>query len=228
VNISWKMGVATVPLVVASIACGPVSVAPSATAPSQVVSPSPAVVSSSPAGTPTANAIDTSIWKTYESQRYGFSVGYPADWTVDPADHDWTLATDAIWPNEATEHLEGGPEGAQVGVSAWSVAVAPGTSIDTWLSAYCAKNNVLCTRIQDRVGPATMDGHAATLVWFDDELPHAIVLVDGRVYVIACWRPETDASVVRYSGSSRLVEAFVSTMKLLPGGPARSAAPSPS
>ena len=173
-------------------------------------------------------ATEPSTWTTYVSKRYGFSIAHPADWTEDPADHDWTLAKDAVWPNTATEHFELPIENQGVGVSVWSVAVDPGTSVDSWLRAYCQKNNVDCTGILDRAVAATMDGHPGSLVTFDD-VPHALFLVDGRIYVIACWRPDNDPSVLKYSGSKRLVEAFLSTMHLLPGGPAPSTAtPRPS
>jgi hypothetical protein len=39
--------------------------------------------------------IDETTWTTFFSDRYQFSMGYPSDWTVVPADHDWTLAEDA-------------------------------------------------------------------------------------------------------------------------------------
>ncbi len=29
-------------------------------------------------------------WTTYTSSQYGFSIGHPADWTVDPASRAWT------------------------------------------------------------------------------------------------------------------------------------------
>ncbi len=167
------------------------------------------------------------MWTTYVSKRYGLSIAHPVDWTPTPPDHDWTLPKDALWPNTATERFysEGEVDGQGVAVSVWSVAVDPGTSVDSWLQTYCQKNNVDCTGILDQAVAATMDGHPGSLVTFDD-VPHAIFLVDGRIYVIACWRPDTDPSVLKYSGSKRLVEAFVSTMHLLPGGPAPTTATS--
>ena len=230
-NRSLKKAFGAAAVAVVGVACNSVAVAPSsAGAPSAAVSPSPvapsAAVAQSPASTSSPDALDTSTWTTYVSRRYGFSIARPTDWTEDPAAHDWTLAMDAIWPNEATEHFEGGPEGAQVGVSAWSVAVDRDASIDSWLSTYCQKNSVSCTGIPRRA-VTTMDGHAGTLVAVND-VPHALFLVDSRIYVVACWRPDTDPSVLKYSGSFRLVEAFVSTMKLLREGPARSAAAPPS
>ena len=219
-------------VVVAVVACGPAVVAPASVAPSLAVAPPTTAPSPtlSPTAAPTLspNLLDTSTWTTYVSKRYGFSIAYPVDWHSDSADHDWTLAKDAVWPNTATEHFELPIENEGVGVSVWSVAVAPGTSVDSWLLGYCQKNNVDCTGILDQAVAATMDGHPGSLVTFDD-VPHAIFLVDGRIYAIACWLADDDPTVLKYSGSKRLVEAFVSTMDLLPGGPAPSATtPSPS
>ena len=53
------------------------------------------------------------------------------------------------------------------------------------------------------------------------------LLVDGRMYVVACWRPNDDPSVAKYSGAIKLVQAYVSTMHLLPDGPASAAPTSP-
>ncbi len=233
-NKTLKIAFAATALVVVSIACGPSAVAPSPVTPSAaaVVSPppnaSPSLQSATAAPTPTSDLLDTTTWTTYASKRYGFSIAHPADWTEDPAEHDWTLATDAAWPNAATEHFELPIENQGVGVSVWSAPVDPGTSVDSWFRAYCQKNNVDCTGVLDRAAAATMDGHAASLVTFDD-VPHALFVVDGRIYAIACWRPDDDPAVSKYSGSRRLVEAFLSTMRLLPRDPAPSSlTPSPS
>ena len=157
------------------------------------------------------------MWTTYVSKRYGLSIAHPVDWTPTPPDHDWTLPKDALWPNTATERFysEGEVDGQGVAVSVWSVAVDPGTSVDSWLQTYCQKNNVDCTGILDQAVAATMDGHPGSLVTFDD-VPHAIFLVDGRIYVIACWRPTSTerAEVLRVQAAC---EAFVSTIHLLPG-----------
>lgn len=198
----------------------------------------PTTTSPSPTPSPTAspspspNLVDTATWTTYVSARYGFSIAHPADWIEQPSDHAWTLAKGGSCcpPDTAFENftLTTTPNLGIV-VSAWSVAVPPGTSVDSWIQAYCRpKNTTPCTGIQSRAVAATMDGHSGLLVPFTDDV-QAFFLVDGRIYAIACWRPEADASTLPYSGSQRLLEAFLSTMRLLPGGPAPSAAaPGPS
>jgi hypothetical protein len=186
--------------------------------PSPTVTPSAAAPTLSPQ--PSPSPIDTSTWTTYVSDRYGFSIGHPADWTVRPADHDWTIAADDYWFNTAWETFEA-PD-ATIGISAWSVAVEPGTSVDAWLQANCPKYDTPCTGIQDRAIVVSLDGHPGILVPFTDDL-QAFILVDSRMYVVASGRP-----AAAYD-SLRLLQAYLSTMHLLPGGPAPSVtSPSPS
>jgi hypothetical protein len=117
---------------------------------------------------------------------------------------------------------------AAVLVSAWSVAVPPGTSANTWIQTYCPKSTAPCTAIQARAVPVNMDGHAGVLVPFTSDV-QAFILVGNRMYVVAEWRPEFDQSVLTYGSGRLLVEGYLSTMHLLPGGPAPSAAtPRPS
>ncbi len=204
------------------IGAGPTPTTSPSPTPSPTASPTP-----SPSASP--NLLDTSSWTTYSSARYGFSIAHPAGWTESPSDHVWTLAKDAVFPSTAAEDFSISPPSdpnGDVRVSAWSVAVAPGTTVASWIQAYCPKNTTPCTGIQSRAVAATMDGHAGTLVPFTSDV-QAFFLVNGRIYAIACWRPESDKSVLPYSGSQRLVETFLSTMHLLPGGPAPSATTTP-
>jgi hypothetical protein len=58
-----------------------------------------------------------------------------------------------------------------------------------------------------------MDGHPGSLVDSGADMS-VYTLVDDRMYVLASWRPGSEFD------SRRLVGAFLSTMHLLPGGPA--------
>jgi hypothetical protein len=73
---------------------------------------------------PTTSSLDTSDWVTYTSDRYGFSVGYPADWTPRSAERDWTFEVDAVDPSSPAMEQLIAPDG-NVRVSAWSVPLAP-------------------------------------------------------------------------------------------------------
>ena len=193
--------------------------------PTASTAPSP---SAPPTASPSPDPLDTATWTPYVSNRYGFSIAHPADWVATPADHDWTFPTDAIdYLAGGSEHFELTVPDVGVGVTAWSVAVAPGTTLDAWIQAYCAATDpASCAALADQTFPATMDGHPGSLVIIGS--PQAFFLVDDRIYAVACWRADDDPSVVKYSGSRRLVETYLSTMRLLPGGPASSSSPAPS
>ena len=192
-------------------------------------SPTPSVTPvPSPTLTASANLLDTATWTTYVSNRYGFSIGHPAGWTVVPADHDWTFAADVDWLSTGAEaFLTAVDQGIRM--TAWSVAIEPGTTLDAWLQAYCPLTMVSsddkaadCPAVIDQASAATIDGHDGLLVPFPKDT-QAFFQVGDRLYAVAIWRPETHPSVVRYSGTRRLVEAVISTMRLLPAGPAPSA-----
>ena len=162
-------------------------------------SPSPTVTPSAPAPTPSPQPSPTPLtatWTTYTSTRYGFSIGHPADWTVDPSKHVWTLAKDT--PSFQSSGIESfnSPDG-HVRASAWSVAVKPGTSADAWLQTYCPKNTYACSEIQAGAVAVSMDGHAGLLVRFTDDT-QAFILVNNRMYVVADWRPDSDQTVSIY------------------------------
>jgi hypothetical protein len=200
--------------------------------------PSPAVLpTATPSPTTAAQAVadrlDITKWTTYVSNRYGFRIGHPADWTERPADHSWTLPTAAASgaPDAMGTSAEGFiAPGQTILVSAWSVAVAPGTTATTWIAnLYCPSlyvpspsDQVGCERLGPggpRVTPVAVDGHAGSLVRFSEDT-QAFVLVGNTMYVVACWRPEDEPSVAPYGGATRLLEGYISTMHLLPGGPA--------
>jgi hypothetical protein len=113
-------------------------------------------------------------------------------------------------------------------VSAWSVAVAPGTSAAAWIQTYCPKVTAPCIGIPARTVAVSMDGHAGSLVRFTDDV-EAFVLVNNRMYIVGEWRADNDqANLAGYASGTLLVKYFLSTMHLLPGGPAPSASPRPS
>jgi len=183
--------------------------------------------SAQPSPRPSPTPIGTATWTTYVSARYGFSIGHPADWSVTPADHDWTFAKDAGDTSSPGSHTAWerflSPDG-NIAVSAWSVAVTPGTTVTAWVRAYCliAESGDPCATIQSQAVAVNVDGHAGSLVPFTQDT-QAFFPVNNRMYVVASWRPAG-----KYD-SLRLLQAYLSTMRLLPGGPAPTTPkPSPS
>jgi hypothetical protein len=192
--------------------------------------PSPTVTPSAPAPSPspqpTPFAIDLTTWTSYTSTRYGFSISHPADWTVTPATRAWVFPADATVygpRNAGTENFVAA--NGDVAASAWSVAVPPGTTADAWIRAYClvAESGDPCSALANQTVAATMDGHAGSLVSFAQDT-QSFILVQNRIYVVAIWR---SADYIP-GGVPRLLEAYLSTMHLLPGVPAASASPRPS
>jgi hypothetical protein len=235
VNSKLKMALAATAVVVvagAAIACGPAALAPSsAVAQSPVPSSSEQVPSATTSPSPSIGPLSTTGWMTYHSKLYGFDIGHPIDLPFDGApDHVWTLAKDSpSFKSTALEnfHRKDAVNG-DVRVSAWSVAVEPGTTLEEWIAAYCQQNDGPCTGIQDRAVAvyAGRDRHPGLLAPFTDDA-YAFFLDNDRIYVVAVWRPEADPSVMMYGGSRRLLEALASTMSL--GTPAPAAtSPAPS
>ena len=230
-----RVAVAAITVVVVACA-GPNLPGPSAgssPAPGSVAAPTPTPVivpaSASPSpsapASPSPSPLDTSTWTTYTSDRYGFSIGHPADWAERPADHTWTLAADADWQSPASERFN---KGEEILATAWSVAVAPGMTAEAWLAAYCPlAANTPCSGLQDRTTAVTMDGHSGSLVQFDSAT-EAFALVGDRMYVVAVWEDNSDPRTAPYGGAVRLLEAYLSTVHLLPGGPSAPASPSSS
>lgn len=172
----------------------------------------PTPTASPPATTPqpTPAPIETTAWVPYTSERYGFSIDHPADWTVQPADRDWAVPTDGM--SSATEGFLTANE--DVLVSAWSLPVQPGTALMTWIEAYCLDTTGPCTGIETRAEAVTLDGHAAVLVPFSSDI-QAFALVDDRIYVLAAWRGE-NWFVAEGVQLRQYFEAYLSTVRLLP------------
>ena len=155
-------------------------------------------------------------------RRYGFEIGHPADWTVVPADEDWTVADADDWLSPAQEAFSDPAQ--SVRVSAWSIAVdrqkTPETpaGVEAWVRDYCERSgNAPCSRIRDRAVPLCVelrDCHPGLLVPFETDVQAFFTggIYPDRMVVVAVWRPESHPIVARYGGAQRLLEAFLSTI----------------
>lgn len=185
----------------------------------------PTQASTQPTEAPTTAAtgpIDTASWKTYVSERYGFSIGHPADWTEAPSQRDWTLEADADdWLSPAADAFYG----PNIRASAWSVAVDRRTTpetpagVEAWVETYCRQAaSDGCAAIGDRSVPLCLerrDCHPGLLVPFEDDV-QAFFTSGDRMVVVAVWWGESRPAVAPYGGSRRLLEAFLSTMCVWP------------
>lgn len=200
-------------------------VGPPASSPTPIATAAPSPDASTTAA-PTSTALDTGDWVAYISARYGIELAYPPDWTVQPADHDWS------WEDDATDWLSSGHDafvapGAAIRVSVWTVPLdAPveqsWAAMEAWAIEYCERTaNRPCTGIHERIVPMCIekrDCHPAVIVPFDEDVQffgHGGVLPEGMT-VVAVWRPEGASAVAPYGGSKSLLEAFLSTMDVWP------------
>jgi len=188
-------------------------------APSPRPTPSATLV---PSPTPTAALV------TYHSDRYGFDIGHPADWTIRPAERDWTFEADATNRLSTAQEAFIAPT-QDIRMSAWSVALDPGTTgeegiaVEAWVEAYCQKTeDAPCTGIHDRAVPLCLerrDCHPGLLVPFKDDVQAFFIggIYDAdKMIVVAVWSGESQPAVAPYGGSRRLLEAFLSTMEVWP------------
>ena len=184
-----------------------------------------------PGHQPTPELLDTSSWISYPSDRYGFTIAHPEDWVENPAERNWTFPDDA----KTWEHLEAAdtfnnPAGS-IGFSAWSWPVAQGTTLEGWMEEYCvATGGSACSAVADRAVPQVTGDGLPGLGLFGPGTDTMAFFLDGDVvYVTAIWRGETDPVVAPYGGAHRLLESFLSTMRLEgppASGPPASAPPS--
>jgi hypothetical protein len=178
--------------------------------------------------------IDVGDWMTYTSERYGYKIQHPPDWTVIPGDHDWTLdePTDTF-SSTAPDRFEtqGAADGLGIRLSVWSVTVASGTALEDWIEAYCESANLgSCVGIADHMfGVETYFGEPALLWQQDAHDTQAFAIQRLReydaIFVAAIWRTEDDPAVRPWGGARRLLATFVSQM-IPQGGPTGSPTPS--
>ncbi|MGY3126780.1 hypothetical protein ACVWW9_000279 [Agrococcus sp. UYP33] len=171
---------------------------------------------------PSASA-GPSSWPTYVSTRYGFRIGHPPGWRLEPSQRAWTMEVDAAdWDSVAHESFWS-PHG-DVRVSAWAVPFrgeASMLAVERWAQQLCHESgNSDCATIGQRAVRLCSERracHPGLLVPFDTDVhaffvggPHA-----DRMTVVAVWRP-ADWSSDRNGSARDLLAAFLSTMDVRP------------
>jgi hypothetical protein len=174
--------------------------------------------------------LDTSTWRPYTSEQYGFTIGHPSDWSVQPADRAWNLETDAKdWESTAADSFEtsGAADGLGVRLSSWSVPFQYANDetyeeVWAWVQSYCEAAGSTCDSIRDLAVPLCIevrDCHPGLLVYGDGHDTQAFFSggrYSGQMVVVSIWRSDVDPAVAPYGGGRRLLEAFLSTMCVWP------------
>lgn len=164
-----------------------------------------------------------SSWRTYVSTRYGFRIGHPPGWRLEPSQRTWTMEVDAAdWDSIAHESFWS-PDG-DVRVSAWAVPFRGEASllaVERWAQQLCHESgNSDCATIGERAVRLCSDRracHPGLLVPFDTDVQAFFVggPQGDRMTVVAVWRP-ADWSSDRNGSARDLLAAFLSTMDVRP------------
>lgn len=85
---------------------------------------------------------------TFTSPTMGYSVRYPAGWTVTRATESWPLQKTSFWDTPDGDRLEG--DGA--GFRGTSQALAAGESAEVWMNQYIASSMTCGTQEQVFIG----------------------------------------------------------------------------
>ena len=99
-------------------------------------SPSPSVPSPSASQSAGSPAALGDLSQAYQSDRYGYTVYYPTDWSVTPALTSWQPGTHTLWGDPALDTLQS--RAVRLVVAAQPLAA--GQSPDDWYASYCMAN----------------------------------------------------------------------------------------
>jgi len=114
------------------------------------------VGSGSQSPTPTSatspsSGANRSLTATFTSPTMGYSVRYPAGWTITPASQRWPLRHTSFWDTPDGDRLEG----RSVGFRGTSQPLAPGESAAAWMDDYIKSSMPCGTEEQVPVGDHT-------------------------------------------------------------------------
>jgi hypothetical protein len=171
----------------------------------------------SPSSAATGPAVVAPLTETFVSPRNGFSVRYPAGWSVKPATKSWPAEIFLPLGNSAFDELQRAGEARLVVASQ---RLGAGQTDADWLAAFHHPypGAAPCGTAPSASPRVTIDGHSGYLVAVGCPMPadstfstpdiqfQAIVIADGRVYDI-----ELDGNVDR-----SYFDALVATIRLDP------------
>lgn len=166
----------------------------------------------------TLGVLDPPSFRTFTSPLYGFTIGHPEEFTQEAATRPWTFEDDAaeFLALEAEDSFIAGPDGAQVRVSAWSLSVEPGTTIDAWIESYCTAQGEPCPNPRDRATDvnAAVGDEPTGLLLVAAGGATAVFLNADRIFVVRCWQSNDAPAVAIYGGCTPLVQAMAVTFEL--------------
>jgi hypothetical protein len=162
------------------------------------------------------------LTQAFTSPTFGYSIRYPAGWTVDSTTGDGPTpgGTDSFDPTAGGWHLR-----------ALSRAVPDGVVVDDWIvQTLQNSNDPGCMPKRDTMERVTVDGHEGRVMGFCGVPPapqiEATVVVDKRAYLFTLW--DTREGATNEKETRALFDALMATITLDPGTAGGSPKPSPS
>jgi hypothetical protein len=144
------------------------------------------------AGSPLRSSVPSSgPWATFESDRDGYSLGYPADWSVAKATVPWRYPGPGGGPGSPSVDQFTGPDGVAALVVT-SQAIPSNVTEAAWWSGYLigmAGQAAGCAPPLEQWATVTIDGHTARLHGglAICDYTEAVALVGRRAYVFTAY-----------------------------------------
>ncbi|MDF2733943.1 MAG: hypothetical protein K0S97_566 [Chloroflexota bacterium] len=191
--------------------------------PSPSTSSAPASASPSPPR-PTTLVIPA-MQQTFRSERFGYTVSYPAGWTVwSPAEPggwsppDWKDGSSIVDP---FDYIESTPDGPRFRAGSAQLPVAM-PDVDEWIDEFLTYGDPNCVPPRATQEVINIDGAPGRL-WDACGEVEATVVVDGRVYMFTLF-----LGADRLTNGRQLFDALAATIDLRPeDAPLPSPSPSP-
>ena len=157
----------------------------------------------------------------YTSRRYGYSIRYPAEWSVEQAGQTWWPPD---WkaggsPGDPFEYISG--EGEPPVLRAASALVPDGlTNVHDWIDEFLIFGDPNCVPPRETQEVISVDG-APGRIWDDCDTVEATIVLEGRVYMFTLYLGSDQVTNGR-----ALFDALAATIDLRPDD-AAVASPSP-
>ncbi|HUG30060.1 MAG TPA: hypothetical protein VMQ65_06080 [Candidatus Limnocylindria bacterium] len=192
------------------------------------------IAAPTPSPAPSEVAPGITAWTSYTSGVYGFTIGYPDDWTLAwAATREWQ-AGDTVLNAEEAQYADtfAAPEADTIGLFVWEMPAGEGADVESveglkaWAKAFC--NDVgesSCEEFTQRAEVMCLNAggdscRAAIFVptaeqqyaFFIDWESAMVTSAPDRVRVVAVGREDSFPAAARYGGSEALLKSILTTM----------------
>jgi hypothetical protein len=174
-----------------------------------------------PSASGSASPSIPAMTQSFTSEKYGYSVRYPADWRVEPATTLWFPPDWGASGSDLRELDEFVPVGDLELFRAASALAPDAALVDDWIAQFITMSNVAeCNPPRETLEQVVIGGEAGRLRGFCGNPPateiEATVVVGRRVYVFTLFNGGGEGSGAIEADERALFDAFTSTIELHP------------